>query len=123
MDAAPHPDDVERSDADPRLIAALAAGIAVFLAASPLLLRVIYPSAARIAGIGRNVPQPAPPVLEVKPKLTLQMQRAREDVLLEGYGWVDPDGRVVRIPIERAMQLIAERGLAGWPSAAVQSSR
>jgi hypothetical protein len=123
MDAAPHPDDVERSDADPRLIAALAAGIAVFLAASPVLLRVIYPSATRIAGIERDLPQPAPPVLEVKPKLTLQTQRAREDALLEGYGQINRDGRVVRIPIERAMQLIAERGLDGWPSAAAQSSR
>jgi hypothetical protein len=123
MDAAPHPDDFERSDASPRLIAALAAGTAAFLVISPLLLRVIYPSTARPPGIERGLPQPPPPVLEVRPKLTLQAQRAREDARLEGSGWVDRQGRVVRIPIERAMQLIAERGLAGWPSAAAQSSR
>jgi len=123
MDAAPHPDDFERSDADPRLIAALAGGIAVFLAASPLLLRVIYPSATRIAGIERDLPQSAPPVLEVKPKLTLQSQHSREDTLLKSHSWVGQEHRTVRIPIERAMQLLVERGLPGWPSPAAQPSR
>jgi hypothetical protein len=31
---------------------------------------------------------------------------------LETYGWVDKEGGVVRIPIERAMDLVLERGLA-----------
>ena len=123
MDAAPHPDDVERSDANPRLIAALALGTAVFLATSPFVLRVIYPSATRVAGVERDLPRPAPPVLEVKPRSTLQTQRSREDALLESYGWADQDRRTARIPIERAMQLLVERGLSGWPSAASQSTR
>jgi hypothetical protein len=123
MEAESHPSDFERSDADSRLITALAAGIAVFLIGSPFLLRAIYPSAARIAGIERDLPQPAPPILEVKPKLTLKAQRSREDALLENYGWVDQGQRIARIPIERAMQLLAERGLPGWPSAATQPTR
>jgi len=36
---------------------------------------------------------------------------AREDLLLEHYSWADDRHTVVRIPIERAMDLIAERGL------------
>jgi hypothetical protein len=36
---------------------------------------------------------------------------AREDLLLENYSWVDQSQGKVRIPIERAMELIAERGL------------
>jgi hypothetical protein len=35
---------------------------------------------------------------------------AREDLLLENYSWVDRSKGTVRIPIERAMELIAERG-------------
>jgi len=35
----------------------------------------------------------------------------REDLLLENYSWADPSHAKVRIPIERAMELIAERGL------------
>ena len=36
---------------------------------------------------------------------------AKEDLLLENYSWADQSKGVVRIPIERAMELIAERGL------------
>jgi hypothetical protein len=36
---------------------------------------------------------------------------AREDLLLDHYTWVNHEKGKVRIPIERAMQLIAERGL------------
>jgi hypothetical protein len=36
---------------------------------------------------------------------------AREDLLLEHYSWVDRNQGKVRVPIELAMQLIAERGL------------
>jgi len=36
---------------------------------------------------------------------------AREDILLDNYSWVDAAHTKVRIPIERAMELIAQRGL------------
>ncbi|MGB8481027.1 MAG: hypothetical protein WCE63_19650 [Acidobacteriaceae bacterium] len=36
---------------------------------------------------------------------------AREDMLLDHYTWVDQNKQTVRIPIERAMQLIAQKGL------------
>jgi len=36
---------------------------------------------------------------------------AREDLLLNNYSWVDQSQGKVRIPIERAMDLIAQRGL------------
>jgi hypothetical protein len=36
---------------------------------------------------------------------------AREDLLLEHYSWIDRSQGKVRIPIDQAMQLIAERGL------------
>jgi hypothetical protein len=36
---------------------------------------------------------------------------AREDLLLSNYTWVDESKGTIRIPIERAMELIAQRGL------------
>jgi hypothetical protein len=36
---------------------------------------------------------------------------AREDLLLDNYSWADGAHSKVRIPIERAMELIAQRGL------------
>lgn len=114
--AASHPTDYERSDADPRLIAALALGMAVFLAATPPLLRLIYPSATRQAAIGRDQPQPAAPWLEINPRESLAALRAREDAALTRYGWIDRAHGVAQIPIDRAMALLAQRGRPGWPT-------
>jgi hypothetical protein len=36
---------------------------------------------------------------------------AREDLLLDNYSWADQEQGKVRIPIERAMELMAQRGL------------
>jgi len=41
----------------------------------------------------------------------------REDLLLDNYSWVDPSHTKVRIPIERAMELVAQRGLPVAPAA------
>jgi hypothetical protein len=40
----------------------------------------------------------------------------REDLLLNYYSWVDRSQGTVRIPIERAMELIAQRGLPVAPA-------
>jgi hypothetical protein len=45
---------------------------------------------------------------------------AREDLLLSNYSWVDQSKGTVRIPIEQAMQLIAQRGLPVAPAAQTQ---
>jgi len=41
---------------------------------------------------------------------------AREDLLLDNYTWVDQSQSKVRIPIERAMQIIAQKGLPVAPA-------
>ena len=51
------------------------------------------------------------PRLEVKPGATLAELRAAEDADLNSYGWVDRNAGTVRIPIDRAIQLILDRGL------------
>jgi hypothetical protein len=43
--------------------------------------------------------------------------------LLEGYQWVDEQAGVVRIPIERAMELLAERGLPSRSAAEADQFR
>ncbi len=39
-----------------------------------------------------------------------------EQALLSSYGWVDQQGGMVRIPIERAMSIIAEQGVSAIPT-------
>lgn len=51
------------------------------------------------------------PRLQLAPEVDLQTFRAREDRELNSYGWIDRTTGVVRIPIERAMDLLVQRGL------------
>jgi hypothetical protein len=52
------------------------------------------------------------PQLQTAEKLDLKAVRAAEEQVLNSYAWMDPEKGVVRIPISRAMDLLAERGLA-----------
>jgi hypothetical protein len=54
-------------------------------------------------------PAPPEPRLQAHPRRDLEALRAEEDALLGAYGWVDREAGTVRIPIERAMELLAER--------------
>jgi hypothetical protein len=65
-----------------------------------------YPLAA-----GRTRPLPPQPRLQTYPFDDIKELRRSELPLLDQYAWVDKNRGVVRIPIERAMELIAERGL------------
>ncbi|MBI3768325.1 MAG: hypothetical protein HY271_07480 [Deltaproteobacteria bacterium] len=79
--------------------------------------RASQPASPLAASYGRQAP-PAPR-LQVAPRDDLRQLRAREDGLLHGYAWVDRQAGVTRIPIERAIELLATRGLpgAGAPAA------
>ena len=46
----------------------------------------------------------------------------REDLLLDHYSWIDRSKGTVRIPIERAMELIAQRGLPVAPQEQQQTA-
>jgi hypothetical protein len=119
MAASSHPDNFERSDADPRLIAALALGLALFLATTPFLLTMLYPAATRPTRAESRLPPELR--LQVRPRDDLMQLRAREDAALNGYGWIDRSHGITQIPIEQGMRLLAERGLPdgrpGAPSA------
>jgi hypothetical protein len=51
------------------------------------------------------------PRLEVKSGASLAELRAAENTNLNSYGWIDRNAGTVRIPIDRAMQLLLNRGL------------
>lgn len=56
------------------------------------------------------VESPAPP-LQAAPKSDLAEFEARIDDQLNHYAWIDRQAGIVRLPIERAMALLVERGL------------
>ena len=59
--------------------------------------------------VGRT--EPPLPRLQADPRNDLLELRAHEVVTLGSYAWVDKEQGIVRIPIERAMELVAKRGL------------
>jgi hypothetical protein len=59
-----------------------------------------------------SFPQPR---LETDEVGQLNGQRLHEEEILNTYGWVDQKAGIARIPIDRAMALIVQRGLATRP--------
>jgi hypothetical protein len=109
----------ELSDLKPGAIALFGVGlvIAVVLAVIVTTLFLGYRTVQR----GRQ-DTPAPRLArerEVIPQLRLQVDapeelrrlRAAEDAVLSSYSWVDRDADIVKIPIDRAMEILAKKGL------------
>lgn len=81
--------------------------------ASPLVTNVPKDTRAVAPGYPEQVfPNPR---LEQNERTQLDDIRLQELQKLNSYGWVDQQGGVVRIPIERAMDLVVQRGLPVAP--------
>ena len=102
-----------------KVVAVAVASVAVFAAA--IAVSVWVPESARRGrDTGPAVPRPAPTTIgTLEQRLILaaprglDMARAQR-ATLERWGWVDPDAGLVRIPIERAMDILAA-GDGGTP--------
>ncbi len=55
---------------------------------------------------------PPAPNLQTQPFKDVYLLRKGEAEKLGSYGWVDKDGGIARIPIDRAMDVMIERGFA-----------
>ena len=76
---------------------------------SPLVPEMIKTQAPR---------EPPEPRLQGNPQADLRKMLQDEDTVLNHYGWVDPERGVVRIPIDRAIDVIATRGLPRFTASA-----
>lgn len=59
---------------------------------------------------------PPGPLLQPNPDAEMQQMRRQEDHLLSTYGWVDRNQGIVRLPIERAIDLVLASGLPQRPT-------
>jgi len=105
----------ERTDVSVRGVLLAAGALAAAGIAVQLVVGVQF-AALRGARARENPPAPvaaAPPEgppeprLQTTPAEDLAQLRAREDTILDGYGWEDRAAGVVHIPIGRAMELVA----------------
>jgi hypothetical protein len=109
----------ERQDVNVRSIVIFAVGLLVVIIVAMILIAGIVAALDTRQAAGQTpppteFPTPAAPRLRPNPidQTTaveeLEELRAREDAILNNYGWVDREAGIVRIPIERAMELVVE---------------
>jgi hypothetical protein len=108
----------ETTDASPFYIGLFALGLVLMIALVLPLLGWIFwrfEAAARRADPAQSPlasdQTPPAPRLEAQPAAELASLRRAEHHRLSSYGWIHPQQRVVRVPIERAIEILAERGL------------
>jgi len=92
----------------------LLCGVALLLLAGVFKFLLSRETAGPQPPTGINVDArrlPPQPRLQYAPVLDLEEFRAAEEKILNSYGWVDRQNGVVRMPIGRAMDLLAQRGL------------
>jgi len=117
----------ERTDVNPWAVGKFAIAL-VFLgiASLGLLAWLFHYFQSMEAGRSNPLPTaitlPPAPTLETSEVINLRAMRASEDETLDTYSWVDQSKGVVRIPISRAIDLLAERGLPSRPQSAVPSA-
>ncbi len=68
-------------------------------------------SATSLSLPGRAEELPPEPRLQVNAPEDLKKLHEQEDSFLSSYGWVDKQNGAVRIPIDRAIDLLTQRGL------------
>jgi hypothetical protein len=109
----------ERKDANIRALVQFGLWLGVVIVAAVLGMKWMFGYFARVQPLGppaspfENVRVlPPGPRLQVAPRAELQNYRNIEQEQLSTYGWVDKHNGVVRIPIERAMDLVLQHGLA-----------
>ena len=110
----------EKSDAKVGPLALLAVGVGLLVLVSMTGVAVMWRVMAygtvytgEMAGspLAPLRPPPPSPRLQVIQGGDLKISREQEGALLHSYAWVDKEKGVVRIPVDRAMELLAERGL------------
>lgn len=109
--------DYERSDVGIRLAGWLAGGLAIFIIVTPLALPWMFPlSRTATTPVSRPALSSNAPPLEVDAHDTLQRSQRDDERFASGYGWSDRGRATVRIPIDRATDILLRKGLPGWPS-------
>ncbi|HEY7288416.1 MAG TPA: hypothetical protein VH583_01170 [Vicinamibacterales bacterium] len=73
------------------------------------------PHAARKAAAAPHAAEPPKPRLQTQPSIDLAEMRRAEDARLHSYAWIDRNAGTVRIPIDRAMDLVASQQLGPQP--------
>jgi hypothetical protein len=108
----------ETSDANIRNLIISGVLLCCLVIAGLLVSGVVFHYFVRHQGLGppaspfENVRMlPPEPRLQVSAPKDLEQYKAAQGEILNSYGWVDQNAGVVRIPIDRAMDILVQKGL------------
>ena len=108
----------ERSDASPSGLLRWALWLIAVLVAVFISMAGLFDFYGKVQSLGKPASPfenarvlPPAPRLQVEPRADLHAYCVQEDKLLNGYGWADEHNGVVRIPVDRAMELTLQQGL------------
>ena len=102
----------ERADVRLLPLLVVAIGVVVLLGVAPLLIRALWPGTR--GDVDRHLAiQPPAPRLQTSPPTDLAAYLAREQALLDSYGWVDRGKGIAREPIAAAIQQLVHGGIDG----------
>jgi hypothetical protein len=115
----------ETSDASARTLLAWGGGLVAVVIAAAITTWLLFdalaahakrtdPKVSPLAATETSAP-PEPRLLTKEPE-DLAAVRKEEDRVLRSYDWVDRERGVVRMPIERALELVAKEGLPSRPA-------
>ena len=115
---AEHPGH-ERTDADAGPLAKVGIAMAVLVAGSFIGVIILFKALAYYQPLLHDEPHPLSDTRTATPEPHIQVDPPKEKLelakiektVLTTYDWVDREQRLVRIPIERAMDILATRGL------------
>jgi hypothetical protein len=125
-----HPGDEghEKRDIDVRKVAIYGVGVLLALCLTGLAVTLlVFKEAAREnegampSPVYETRQTPPEPRLQAYPALDLKKLREYEESRLHSYGWVDRSNGVVRMPIDRAMEIVLEKGLPARPDARIEA--
>ncbi len=118
-----HPVDAsagyEKSDAHIKPVVIFAVVLFVGTAATIVAMTWLFnafeamdaPKPGQVHPLAQPAELPPAPRLQPNPGVELREYQAQTNDALTTYSWLDKQAGVVRLPIERALQLTAERGL------------
>lgn len=111
----------ETRDASSRLVIWTGIGLTIMVVAASAGMLLLFDLLSHREDTGQpqlpemvraaSAQEPPEPRLQTLPRKDLAEVRAEEARILHTYGWVDRDAGVARIPIERAMEIVAEQGV------------
>ncbi|HUJ38985.1 MAG TPA: hypothetical protein VLW54_00455 [Candidatus Acidoferrales bacterium] len=133
MDTNPSPEKhggYETRDANVRNLLRIAGVLLMTLLVAAGAAKLAYDFFGHVQKLG---PPPTPfeqaralpplPQLQANPESDLEKLREQDRQELNSYGWVDRTRGIIHIPIERAMELLLERGLPTRPSGAAGAEK